>query len=185
MKTKFKILLLVIALLSLISGFYFSSSLNLSPAAIFYPTDYIQVSYDPVVLSKTEIRGDEIFYSHFSGKIVWIKNFSFLTLLSLLIKEVKVTYAIVGENQITGEQVILNPAYSVTIKPFPSKKGEIYHIKKTAPLQFPKTTESGDYTLIANLVVAEANLFLFGWDNVSEFVPQSENLGSIKYLVNR
>ena len=143
------------------------------------PKDYFQISYEPITLSKTEISGSQIFYGLLRGKASCIKN------LPIPISEARLTFRVTGQRKGAGDQRILNLAYTINIKPFPKKKGQSYKINKQTPLQFPKASKSGDYSMVGKIIKAEIKLPLLGWRNVTNYLPQSLEFGLVKYIAGQ
>ena len=65
--------------------------------------------------------------------------------------------------------------------PFPSKEGDISEINQVVPLQFPGEAETGDYNIVGEIIEAKVEFGLFPLD-VTEYFPQSQQIGSVKYI---
>lgn len=141
--------------------------------------NYFQISLEPIVFSKSEIKGREIFYITLQAKATSLKNFP------ITAKEAKIMSRIIAKNILTNEQQKLNSAYIVNIKPFPKKKDEQYQIRKQLSLRFPPKSQEGDYLIIAKLVKAEVKLPLIGWRDVTNYLPLSRQLGVVKYTLGK
>lgn len=141
--------------------------------------DYFQLNYDPITFSKTKVQGSEIFYIQGRGKASCIKS------LPILPNEAKIIGRVVAKHKTTGKIQILNSGYTFLIKPFPKKKSQSYEIKKKIALQFPKTSQSGEYTIVGELIKAEIKLPLIGWKNVTSYFPSSREIGTVKYITNK
>ena len=76
--------------------------------------------------------------------------------------------------------VTLNPSYTITIKPFPSKTGDTTEINQVVPLKFPAQAESGDYNVIGKIIKAEVKIG-FVWIDVTQYLPEEQPMGSLKY----
>ena len=163
---------LAIALVLAISLVPISSS----PAAAISLGDYFQISYD-FEFSQTVIHGGEVFYVTATGTATCIKDLEFPY---NMVSEVSITSRVVAENQVSGTSEILNPSYTITIKPFPTKKGDTYTIEKVIPLQFPEGSESGDYNVLGELIEAKAKALL--WIDVTSYLPSSQAMGSVTYI---
>ena len=143
------------------------------------PKEYFQISYEPVTFSTNTISGSKIFYATIQGKATTNKN------LPLSVSEARIVSRVVAIHKVTGTQQTLSSSYTVNIKPFPKKKGQSFVINKKIPLQFPKTSKSGEYIVVGKLLKAELKLRLIGWQNVTTYLPQSQELGSVIYTVNK
>ena len=149
-------------------------TINPIPAVAQGVEEYFQISYDPVSFSKNEIHGSDVFYATISGRATCTKD------LPVSASEASITSRIVATHTMSGTRVTLNSSYTVTIKPFPSKEGNTTEINQVVPLQFPAQAESGDYNVIGELIEAKVKV-LFIWGKVTEYLPQSQLMGSIKY----
>ena len=160
---------LVITLVPLI----FLGLLNSPPAAAQSVDEYFQLSYGSANLSQSEINGDGVFYATISGNVTCIKD--------LPVSEASITSRVVAENTVNGTVVELNPTYTVTIKHFPSKAGDVVDIKQTVPLRFPALAESGTYNVVAEIIEAKVKV-AFVWVPVTDFLPKTQPFGSVKYV---
>lgn len=145
-----------------------------SPTAAQNLEEYFRFDYDPVRFDKNEIHGADTFNITIAGRAVCTKD------LPISVKEANITSRVVAENTVTGARIILNPSHTVTIKPFPSKEGDITEISQVVSLQFPGEAETGDYNIIAEIIEAKVKLVL-GSIDVSGYLPQSQHMGSVKY----
>jgi len=137
--------------------------------------EYFEISYDPVSFNTNEIDGSEVFYATILGRATCIKD------LPVSVSEASITSSVVAKQTASGTMVTLNSSYTVTINPFPSKEGETTEISQVASLQFPAQAEAGDYNVIGKLVEAKVKIG-FGWIDVSEYLPQDQQMGSLKYI---
>jgi len=151
--------------------------ISTSPAAAITLGDYFQISYDPVEFSQTEIHGNEVFYATIKGRATCIED---LPSPYNMVSEASITSRVVAQHQVSGTSEILNPSYTITIKPFPTKKGDTYTIEKVIPLQFPEGSESGDYNVLGELIEAKAKALL--WIDVTSYLPSSQAMGSVTYI---
>lgn len=145
-----------------------------SPTAAQSVEEYFRFDYDPVVFDKNEIHGAETFNMTISGRAVCTRD------LPVSVKEANITSRVVAEHKVTGARVILNSSYTITINPFPSKEGDITEISQVVPLQFPGEAESGDYNVTGEIIEAKVKIG-FGVD-VTEYLPQSQHMGTVKYI---
>jgi len=53
-------------------------------------------------------------------------------------------------------------------------------ISQEIPLQFPAQAEPGDYNVIGKIVEAKVKVGI--WLPVTEFLPQEQQMGSVKYI---
>jgi len=157
--------LLLALVLSLVSSF---------PAAAQNLEDYFQLSYEPVSLSKSEIHGSEVFQATIIGRATCNKD------LPVSATEASITSRVVAEHKAGGGRVTLNSSYVVTIKPFPSKEGDIAEINQVVPLQFPAQAKSGDYDIIGELI--EAKVKVGFWIEVTDYLPKKQHMSSVKYI---
>ncbi len=138
--------------------------------------DYFSYTYE-VSLDKSEIVGDEIFHAITVGKATCKKN------LPVEISEIRITSRVVARHQLSNTLVTLNPGYTVTIAPFPSRSGEVAEVSETVPLQFTKASQSGTYEVIAELI--EAKIKAVVWLPVTGYLPSSKLVGSVTYSDSR
>jgi len=137
--------------------------------------EYFQLSYDPVTFDKSEINGSEVFHAAIAGRATCTQD------LPVSVSEASLTSQVVAVHAASGTTVTLYDRYTISIKPFPSRKGETAEISQEIPLQFPALAESGDYNVIGKIVEAKVKVFL-GWLPVTEFLPQEQPMGSVKYI---
>ena len=158
-------------------AFILASSLQLIgplPAAAQSAGEYFQISYDPVSFNKDENQGSGLFYASIRGRATCTKN------LPMSAKEARFTSRVVGEHTVSGTAVTLNSSYTIEIKPFPSKKGDTFEINQAVPLQFPAQAEPGDYNVTGELIEAKVKVVSW-WLDVTEYLPQTQLMGSLKY----
>ena len=136
--------------------------------------DYFQLSYDPVSFSKNEIHGSEDFHATVRGRATCTED------LPVSPGEASITSRIIAKHAVSGAAVTLNPGYTVTIKPFPSKKGDTIEINEEVPLKFPAQAEPGDYNIIGELIEAKVKI-AFAWGEVTEYLPRNQPMGSVKH----
>ncbi len=145
-----------------------------APAAALSLAEYFQLSYDPVSFSKNEIQGSETFYATIKGRATCSKD------LPVSASEASITSRIIAEHAVSGASVTLNASYTISIKPFPSKAGDTIEINQDVPLKFPAQAESGDYNIIGQLIEAKVKV-AFIWGAVTDYLPQDQLMGSVKY----
>ncbi len=158
--------------------------ISTSPAAAQSVGDYFQISYEPVSFvdangnPKTEVHGDEVFYATIKGKATCIED------LPVSVSEASITSRAVAEHQVSGILETLNPSYSITIEPFPYRKGDTTEINEVIPLQFPEESEPGDYNVIGELIEAKVRVkfVVWIWQDVTSYLPQSQLMGSVAYI---
>jgi hypothetical protein len=146
------------------------------PAAAQFEEEYFQFSYEPVIYSKTEIQNDEVFTATIEGRVTCNND------LPISVSKARITSNIIAEHAESGSNVTLN-SYTMTIEPFPNKPGDIIVINEVIYLQFPDRSESGDYNIIGKPFKVEIP-FLFGWIDVSKYLPQDldQPMGTLKYI---
>lgn len=153
----------------------FLSLVSPPPTAALDLEDYFQLSYEPVSLSKNEINGSEVFQATIAGRATCSKD------LPVSATEASITSRVVAEHKAGGGRVTLNSRYVVTIKPFPSKEGDIAEINQVVPLKFPAQAESGDYDIIGELIKAEVKVGI-GTLDVTTYLPKKQSMSSVKYI---
>lgn len=139
--------------------------------------EYFQLSYDPVTFDKSEINGREVFHVIIAGCATCTKDLP----LPLPASEAVITSQVVAEHAASGATVTLNPGYTVTIESFPSRQGQAVEISQVLPLQFPVQAASGDYNIIGRIVQAEIKVSIFPPVDVTDYLPQSQVMGTVKY----
>jgi len=144
------------------------------PTAALDLEDYFQLSYEPVSLSKSEIHGSEVFQATIAGRATCNKD------LPVSVTEASIVSRVVAEHKAGGGRVTLNSRYVVTIKPFPSKEGDIAEINQVVPLKFPTQAESGDYDIIGEII--EAKVKVGFWIEVTDYLPKKQSMSSVKYV---
>ena len=135
--------------------------------------DYFEISYEPVEFSKTDIHGDEIFYTTIKGTATCTNS------LPLPVSEAWITGLVTATHQ-SGSKVTLNSSYKVTVDPFPNKKGETTQMRQDISLQFPQGSQSGTYSVVGELIEAKVNT-LIGWLTVTSYLPPSQTMGTVTY----
>ena len=150
------------------------SLMSSSPASAQDLSENFQLSFDPVTFDKTEIQGSEVFHATIAGRATCIQD------LPISASEATLTSQVIAEHVASGTKVTLNSSYTISIKPFPSKKGETAEISQAVPLQFPAQAESGDYTVIGEIIEAKVKVGL--WIEVTGYLPQSQLMGSLKFI---
>ncbi len=145
------------------------------PAAAQSIEESFQLTYEPVSFSKSEVHGSEAFSATIQGRATCTKD------LPLPISEASITSHIIAEHKVSGATITLNSSYTVTIKPFPSKKGDTAEINQVVPLKFPAQAESGDYNIIGQIIEAKVKV-AFVWVEVTEYLHQPQLMGSLKYI---
>jgi len=151
------------------------SLMSSSPASAQDLSENFQLSYDPVTFDKTEIQGSEVFHATIAGRATCIKD------LPISASEATLTSQVIAEHVASGTRVTLNSSYTISIKPFPSKKGETAEISQAVPLQFPAQAESGDYNVIGKIIEARVKVGPIPLD-VTGFLPQEQTMGTVKYI---
>jgi hypothetical protein len=138
------------------------------------PTENFRFSYDPVSFDKKEIRGSEAFHATITGRVTCVKDPPMSASEASLISRVSAVHTV------TGTEVTLNSNYTITIKPFPSRKGETAEISQVVPLQFPAQAATGDYNVVGKIVEAKVKV-VFAWVDVTGYLPREQPMGTVKY----
>jgi len=138
-------------------------------------SESFEISYDPVTFDKDEINGSEVFHVQISG------SFTCAVDLPVSVNEASLTSRVVATHTASNMTVTLNESYTITISPFPSKKGETAEIKQSVPLQFMAKAIPGDYNVVGKIIEAKVKV-LFGWVEVTKYLPQEQQMGTVKYI---
>jgi hypothetical protein len=138
--------------------------------------EYFQLSYDPVAFDKSEINGSEVFHATIAGRATCTQD------LPVSVSEASLTSQVVAVHIASGTTVTLNSSYTISIKPFPSRKGETAEISQEIPLQFPAQAEPGDYNVIGKIVNAEVKVGFLPPVPVTSYLPQEQPMGVVKYI---
>jgi hypothetical protein len=152
-----------------------TSLLNVQPTAALSVSDYFTLSYQ-VTLSTTEVSEGQTFNAIASGSGTCNEE------LPISVSSAIIEGRVVAINQATGTEVTLNAGYTVTITPFPNKLGETLQLTQTIPLTFPAGSPAGIYTIIGELMEAKVNAVI--WWDVSSYLPSSQTIGTVNYVVN-
>lgn len=144
-------------------------------AAVIRVGDYYQISYEPAEFSKTEIRGDEVFYAVGSCRTTCTGE------LLITPSQSETTSRYMAVHQASGAQVVLNPSHTVILEPVPSSKGDAAEVNEVVPLQFPAESQPGEYDVVAEIVEARVKVLLW-WIDVTGYVPRSQTMGSVTYV---
>jgi len=147
-----------------------------SPALAISPEDYIQISYGAVEFSSTEVHGNETFYATISGEAVCIRD------LPLSISEASISSRVIARHHTGAAGEILNPGYTISLKPLPCRKGDSIRISKVIALQFPAESQSGDYDVLAELTEVKARAGM--WIDVTQYLPPSQIMGSVSFFAS-
>ena len=146
-----------------------------TPVVALNIDDYFLISYDPGEFSKAEIYGDEVFYATIKSTATCINS------LPLTVSEAHITGRVTATHQVSGAKVTLNSSYTVTINPFPNKKGEISQVRQDISLHFPEGSQSGTYSVAGELIEAKINT-LIGWLTITSYLPPSQVMGPVTYV---
>ena len=149
-------------------------TINPLPTAAQDLSGFFLLSYEPVTFDKSEINGSEVFHATIAGRATCAQD------LPMSVSEASITSQVVAEHVTSGTTVTLNASYTVTIKPFPSKKEDTAEITQVVPLQFPAQAESGDYNVIGKIVEAKVKVGFLS-PEVTPYLPQKQRMGLVKY----
>jgi len=152
-----------------------TSLLNVQPTAALSVSDYFTLSYQ-ITLSTAEVNEGQTFNAIAFGSATC------KAALPISVSTAIIEGRVVAINQATGQEVTLNAGYTVTITPFPNKLGETLQLTQTVPLTFPASSPAGNYTIVAELVKAKVDAVI--WWDVSSYLPLSQTIGSINYVLN-
>ncbi len=136
--------------------------------------DYFSYSYQ-AQLSKASVSEGESFSVFVQGEAICKED------LPLSPSKAEVTSRVVAQHQMSGLGVTLNAGYSVTIQPFPAKKGERVPISQVVPLQFPKGSEPGAYQVVGQLESASVTVGPLSI-SVKQYLPQSQVVGTVTHV---
>ncbi len=135
--------------------------------------DYFSYSYS-IQLSQTEVYRGEAFSATVSGEATCKKNLPF----GANPNAASVTSRITAYHDTTGDVVVLNSGYTVTLDSFPGDPGDSVQDSVVVPLTFPQNSQPGTYTIIGEIVTAKVRV-AFIWLDVTRYLPTSQVLGSI------
>jgi len=135
--------------------------------------DYFTIDYT-VSFSQDVIYNNNPFSATVTGTATCIQD------LPLTITEAIITGCIVAQHEDSGTWVTLNPSYTTTINPFPTKEGDTTHDSQTVELSFPVNSQPGNYQVFGELTEARVKAVL--WFNVTSYLPRYQSMGSIAYL---
>jgi hypothetical protein len=136
--------------------------------------DYFNINYSSK-LSQPILTGNETSVLDMSVTAVCNRD------LPVQPNEAQITGSLAATHAKTGERIVLIPTYTINIKEFPAKSGEIYQTAQSFIIRFPSGSQTGKYSLVAESKEALVNLKIGGWINVTRYLPQSIALGSIDY----
>ncbi len=157
---------IALAVASCLTGTSTASAQNLE--------EYFQLNYDPVTFDKQEINGGEDFYATITGRATCTQD------LPVSVSEATINSLVIAEHTASGTTVTLNSSYTITIKPFPSKKDITAEINQNIPLKFPAQAESGEYNVIGRIIEAKVKVGFASMD-VTSFLPQDQPMGTVTY----
>lgn len=143
-----------------------------NPVIALSVEDFFLISYR-VEFSKTEIQGNEVFYATVTGEATCIQE--------LPINRAWFSSGVIAESQTGGTRVTLNPSYTITIDPFPGRRGDVTQASQVVPLQFPTGSQSGTYNIIGELIEAKVEVRVLGWLSATAYLPKSRAMGSVTY----
>jgi hypothetical protein len=139
--------------------------------------DYFNLIYDPAIFSKTDIVRNEAFSITIHGNATCTDDLP-------PIRRGRIIGRVVAINISTGHRIIINSQYTLNIDPFPEDPGDYTEMTVTMPLQFPASDIPGDYSVVGETIRAEVYL-LGDWEDVTDTVPVSKELGSVHYATSR
>ena len=160
----------ILVIIALVSGLMLVKP---TPVYALSVDDYFTYSYT-IQLSHTEVYRDEAFSATVSGQAVCQNNLPF----GITPNAASVTSRITARNDVTGDVVVLNSGYTVTIDSFPGNPGESVQDTVVVPLVFPHDSQAGTYTITGEIITAEVRVSII-WLDVTGYLPSSQALGSI------
>jgi hypothetical protein len=155
--------------------------------ALFIPTqavqaisigEYFRINYSSQ-FSQTSLTESEIAVLDMSVTAVCTSD------VPMAVDEAQIVGRVVAVDKTTGARTILIPSYTIEIKDFPTKAGELYETSQSFTLQFPSGSESGKYTISGETTDALVKMPIVGWMNVTSYLPRSITLGTIDYTANK
>ncbi|HXL02852.1 MAG TPA: hypothetical protein PK016_07050 [Candidatus Atribacteria bacterium] len=138
--------------------------------------DFFSFTYQ-AQLSETEISKGETFFALIKSEVIYKGN------LPISPRGARITSRIVArrelDNNEAGNDIILNPGYTLNVNPFP-RRGEQIELSSTVPLQFPPESEPGAYQVVG---VLESARLIIGPISISatRYLPQLQVLGKVSY----
>lgn len=138
--------------------------------------DFFSFTYQ-AQLSETEISKGEAFFALIKSKVIYKGN------LPVSPRGARITSRIVARRELdngeAGNDIILNPGYTLDVNPFP-RRGEQIELSSTVPLQFPPESEPGVYQVVG---VLESARLIIGPISISatRYLPQLQVLGKVNY----
>lgn len=160
----------MLAIIVLVSGL---TLVKPAPVYALSIDDYFSYSYT-IQLSQTEVYRDEAFSATVSGQAICEKTLPF----GVTPNAASVTSRITARHDVTGDVVVLNSGYTVTIDSFPGKPGDSVQDTVVVPLAFPHDCQSGTYTITGEIVTAKVRVSII-WLDVTGYLPSSQALGNI------
>ncbi|MCD6599524.1 MAG: hypothetical protein J7L19_03010 [Dehalococcoidia bacterium] len=131
------------------------------------PFDYFEGDYC-ITFSENEVQEDKVFYLEINGQVECIQDLPFGA------NQADIAVSITAQHKETGDVVVLNSAYSVTIQPVPDWEGDTFAMELSIPLILPAGSQPGEYEVVAHLEQAEVD----GWD-ITNLIPESYHSYSI------
>ncbi|MFC1875284.1 hypothetical protein ACFLY3_03975, partial [Chloroflexota bacterium] len=144
-----------------------------APVSALSIDDYFIIDYT-VSFSQDVIYSNDPFSAIVTGIATCIQD------LPLTITEAIMSGYVVAQHEGSGAWVTLNPSYTTTINPFPTKEGDTTQESQTVQLSFPVESQPGRYQVFGELTEARVKAVL--WFNVTSYLPQYQSMGSIAYL---
>ena len=133
--------------------------------------DYFVYTYN-FTFSKTTVIGSENFYVTVSGQAACKQD------LPLDATEAYMESKVVAS--LGGNEVVLNPNYTISYADFPSKAGETASASVQVPLSFPVGSQAGTYNVTGYIITAKVKV-LGIWIPVTGYLPPSQVMGTVTY----
>jgi hypothetical protein len=145
-----------------------------SPVAAISVSDYFSYSYN-FAFSKTSITGSEAFM------VTVIGNANCVHDLPMTVSAANIVSTVIGRNQQTGAEVVLNPNYSLRYdNSFPNHTGQTASVTVQVPLSFPGGSVPGTYDVIGTLTDADVTILGISF-NVKAYLPSTQAMGVVNY----
>ena len=159
-----------VLIILLFSAFY------ASPARAESVSENFVIKFDPVFYNKSQVEPGEAFQANLTGHAECNKS------LPLPVSEATIKMQVVANKIAGGAEIILNPEFAISVKPFPDKQGETYDINESIPLQFPTDTAQGEYRITGKFLEARGKVIII-WRDFSGYLPGEQGMGTMKCVL--
>ena len=101
--------------------------------------------------------------------------------LPMTVSAANIVSTVIGRNQQTGAEVVLNPNYSLRYdNSFPNHTGQTASVTVQVPLSFPGGSVPGTYDVIGTLTDADVTILGISF-NVKAYLPSTQAMGVVNY----